>query len=148
MEDPMTIFKNSLNSGKRTENSTSPPRATVPKREMDVMDYRTDDSNGETQPGPVLLLTIHDAIYPINTKLIERLCSYAGPVLRIVIFRKKCVQASPTFIIQHRVRNPSDLKPFIRMPDGSIFKGRMDGWMAIRVHFSKISNFLNFSNFF
>ena len=57
------------------------------------MDYRTDDPNGETQPGPVLLLTIHDAIYPINTKLIERLCSYAGPVLRIVIFRKKCVQA-------------------------------------------------------
>ena len=53
-----------------------------------MMDY----SDGETQPGPVLLLTIHDAIYPINTKLIERLCSYAGPVLRIVIFRKKCVQ--------------------------------------------------------
>ena len=52
-----------------------------------------DDFDAETQAGPVLLLTIHDAIYPINTHLIERICSYCGPVLRIVIFRKKCVQA-------------------------------------------------------
>lgn len=63
--------------------------------EPGLNDYRTitQSADSETQPGPVLLLTIHDAIYPINTRLIERLCAYAGPVLRIVIFRKKCVQA-------------------------------------------------------
>ena len=51
-----------------------------------------------------------------------------------------------------RVRNPSDLRLSIRMPDGSIFEGRMDRWMAIRMairaHFSKISKFSNFFKFF
>lgn len=36
-------------------------------------------------------------MYPITTKLLERICSYAGPVLRIVIFRKKSVQAMIEF---------------------------------------------------
>lgn len=79
-DSPMAQFKASL-----SQNQGSPKREDRGRFE--------DDYDGETQAGPVLLLTIHDAIYPINTHLIERICSYCGPVLRIVIFRKKCVQA-------------------------------------------------------
>lgn len=47
--------------------------------------------------GNILLVTILDALYPINTILLERICSYAAPVNRIVIFRKKSVQAMIEF---------------------------------------------------
>jgi len=64
-----------------------------------------------------------------------------------------------------RVRNPSDLRPFIRMPDGAIFEGRMDGWMPsgwpfgpifqksrifefFLIFFRFFQNFLNFFKFF
>ena len=88
MDDPMAILKSSLS---QNQGQVSPKRE---DRRFEIGDPRTDDfDDGETQAGPVLLLTIHDAIYPINTHLIERICSYCGPVLRIVIFRKKCVQA-------------------------------------------------------
>jgi len=79
----MAILKSSLS---QNQGQTSPKRE---DRRFEGDDF----DDGETQAGPVLLLTIHDAIYPINTHLIERICSYCGPVLRIVIFRKKCVQA-------------------------------------------------------
>merc|ERR1712130_17004 len=62
----------------------------APKKEIS-------DSPERNPAGNVLLLTILDALYPINTKLLERICSYAGPVLRIVIFRKKSVQAMVEF---------------------------------------------------
>ena len=80
----MAILKSSLS---QNQGQVSPKREDRNRFDGDDFD------DGETQAGPVLLLTIHDAIYPINTHLIERICSYCGPVLRIVIFRKKCVQA-------------------------------------------------------
>ncbi|CAG5098879.1 Oidioi.mRNA.OKI2018_I69.XSR.g16055.t1.cds [Oikopleura dioica] len=60
-------------------------------------DEKKNDEECKNPPGHVLLLTILDAMYPITTKLLERICSYAGPVLRIVIFRKKSVQAMIEF---------------------------------------------------
>eukprot|EP00128_Syssomonas_multiformis_P001387 Colp12_sorted_trinity150504_noHs@18233 len=49
------------------------------------------------QTGSVILLTIHNAIHPINTEVVHTICSNYGKVLRIVIFRKTNVQSMVEF---------------------------------------------------
>ncbi|XP_077965847.1 heterogeneous nuclear ribonucleoprotein L-like [Styela clava] len=49
------------------------------------------------QPNKVLLFTIINAIYPITTKVMESICKDIGEVQRIVIFRKRGVQAMVEF---------------------------------------------------
>uniref|UniRef100_A0A2S2NCW6 Heterogeneous nuclear ribonucleoprotein L n=1 Tax=Schizaphis graminum TaxID=13262 RepID=A0A2S2NCW6_SCHGA len=49
--------------------------------------------NAETQPNHILLLTITKVTYPINTDVIHTISKDHGNVLRIVIFRKRGVQA-------------------------------------------------------
>lgn len=49
--------------------------------------------NPETQPNHILLLTITKVTYPINTDVIHTISKDHGNVLRIVIFRKRGVQA-------------------------------------------------------
>jgi len=78
-----------------SEIQSSPPRKR--RIETDFRKEKSETPEGQNNCGNVLLLTIQDALYPINTKLLERICSYAGPVLRIVIFRKKSVQALVEF---------------------------------------------------
>ncbi|XP_025425820.1 heterogeneous nuclear ribonucleoprotein L-like [Sipha flava] len=49
--------------------------------------------SAETQPNHILLLTITKVTYPINTDVIHTISKDHGNVLRIVIFRKRGVQA-------------------------------------------------------
>ena len=48
----------------------------------------------ETNENKVILLTIKNVIYPINTDIIYRVASRHGFVERIVIFKKKFQQVS------------------------------------------------------
>jgi len=49
------------------------------------------------QPTNILLLTIMNAVFPINVEIIYSICSPLGNVVRIVIFRKTGVQALVEF---------------------------------------------------
>lgn len=49
--------------------------------------------NAEAQPNHILLLTITKVTYPINTDVIHTISKDHGNVVRIVIFRKRGVQA-------------------------------------------------------
>nr|CAB3253993.1 heterogeneous nuclear ribonucleoprotein L-like [Phallusia mammillata] len=52
---------------------------------------------GPDQPNKVLLFTIMNAVYPITTEVIHTICEPCGEVQRIVIFRKRGVQAMVEF---------------------------------------------------
>ncbi|CAK8680199.1 heterogeneous nuclear ribonucleoprotein L-like [Clavelina lepadiformis] len=49
------------------------------------------------QPNKVLLFTIMNAVYPITTEVLHTICEPCGEVQRIVIFRKRGVQAMVEF---------------------------------------------------
>jgi len=53
--------------------------------------------NQPDQPNKVLLFTIVNAVYPITTDVLYKICEPTGEVLRIVIFRKRGVQAMVEF---------------------------------------------------
>ena len=60
------------------------------------MEVKMEESGGgsETNENKVILLTIKNVIYPINTDIIYRVASRHGFVERIVIFKKKFQQVS------------------------------------------------------
>jgi len=49
------------------------------------------------QPNKILLFTIVNAVYPITTEILHTICQPCGDVQRIVIFRKRGVQAMVEF---------------------------------------------------
>ena len=68
-------------------------KAKIKEKEMEV---KMEESGGgsETNENKVILLTIKNVIYPINTDIIYRVASRHGFVERIVIFKKKFQQVS------------------------------------------------------
>ena len=56
------------------------------------MEVKIEENGGETKENKVILLTIKNVVYPINTDIIYRIASRHGYVERIVIFKKKFQQ--------------------------------------------------------
>lgn len=59
--------------------------------------YGSEQQSQAQQPNKVLLFTIINAVYPITTDVIHSICEPTGDVQRIVIFRKRGVQAMVEF---------------------------------------------------
>merc|ERR1711881_490221 len=49
------------------------------------------------KPNKILLFTVMNAVYPITTEVLHTICQPCGEVQRIVIFRKRGVQAMVEF---------------------------------------------------
>ena len=69
------------------------------------MDVKMEESGGgsETNENKVILLTIKNVIYPINTDIIYRVASRHGFVERIVIFKKKFQQVSFSRFLSQKI---------------------------------------------
>ena len=61
------------------------------------MEVKIEENGGEAKENKVILLTIKNVVYPINTDIIYRVASRHGFVERIVIFKKKFQQVKITF---------------------------------------------------
>lgn len=69
-------------------------------KEEFVGDHEQNKSFGDQQPeqpNKVLLFTVINPVYPITTEVIFKICEPTGEVQRIVIFRKRGVQAMVEF---------------------------------------------------
>ena len=51
-----------------------------------------ESENSEVKENKIVLLTIKNVLYPVNTDIIYRVASRSGFVERIVIFKKKFLQ--------------------------------------------------------
>ena len=58
------------------------------------MEVKIEENGGEAKENKVILLTIKNVVYPINTDIIYRVASRHGFVERIVIFKKKFQQVT------------------------------------------------------
>ena len=69
------------------------------------MEVKMEESGGgsETNENKVILLTIKNVIYPINTDIIYRVASRHGFVERIVIFKKKFQQVSFSRFLSQKI---------------------------------------------
>ena len=56
----------------------------------------------DAKENKIILLTIKNVVYPINTDVIYRVASLSGTVEKIVIFKKKFLQV--TFIAMPRLQ--------------------------------------------
>ncbi|CAL4121206.1 unnamed protein product [Meganyctiphanes norvegica] len=89
------------------------------------------------KPNHILLLTVVNPTYPINVEVIQSVCKLYGEVIRIVIFRKRGVQAMVEF---------NNIETAARAKEGLHGADIYSGCCTLRVEFGKADKLNVFKN--